>query len=197
MSGFEVHFPCCLNYAPRWCAEGGNLICCDYCHNAFCKKCILRNLGRKELSMITDEHSKWSCYICSPQPLSDIASNCSNIMTKLESFWSTGRKKEREEKERKEVKRHSKGKGHHHHGKAVVNGKEHSDGSGTLTFSYKTLKVPKELVKRTKKLIETTTGLNNTFIHFIKQAEAEQGAGGGGSGTRHLKAFRYPNMLIL
>ncbi|XP_029600716.1 transcriptional regulator ATRX [Salmo trutta] len=177
----------------RWCAEGGNLICCDYCHNAFCKKCILRNLGRKELSMITDEHSKWSCYICSPQPLSDIASNCSNIMTKLESFWSTGRKKEREEKERKEkerkeVKRHSKGKGHHHHGKAVVNGKEHSDGSGTLTFSYKTLKVPKELVKRTKKLIETTTGLNNTFIHFIQQAEAEQG--GGGSGTRHLKAFR-------
>uniref|UniRef100_A0A674DVZ1 DNA helicase n=1 Tax=Salmo trutta TaxID=8032 RepID=A0A674DVZ1_SALTR len=166
----------------RWCAEGGNLICCDYCHNAFCKKCILRNLGRKELSMITDEHSKWSCYICSPQPLSDIASNCSNIMTKLESFWK------RKEKERKEVKRHSKGKGHHHHGKAVVNGKEHSDGSGTLTFSYKTLKVPKELVKRTKKLIETTTGLNNTFIHFIQQAEAEQG--GGGSGTRHLKAFR-------
>uniref|UniRef100_A0A8C7G8N3 DNA helicase n=1 Tax=Oncorhynchus kisutch TaxID=8019 RepID=A0A8C7G8N3_ONCKI len=179
----------------RWCAEGGNLICCDYCHNAFCKKCILRNLGRKELSMITDEDSKWSCYICSPQPLSDIASNCSNILTKLESFWRTGRKKEREEKERKEVKGHSKGKGHHHHGKAVVNGKEHSDGSGTLTFSYKTLKVPKELVKRTKKLIETTTGLNNTFIHFIQQAEEEQGAGGGGSGTRHrhLKAFRYHN----
>uniref|UniRef100_A0A8K9ULH8 DNA helicase n=1 Tax=Oncorhynchus mykiss TaxID=8022 RepID=A0A8K9ULH8_ONCMY len=176
----------------RWCAEGGNLICCDYCHNAFCKKCILRNLGRKELSMITDEDSKWSCYICSPQPLSDIASNCSNILTKLESFWRTGRKKEREEKERKEVKGHSKGKGHHHHGKAVVNGKEHSDGSGTLTFSYKTLKVPKELVKRTKKLIETTTGLNSTFIHFIQQAEEEQGAGEGGSGTRHrhLKAFR-------
>ncbi|KAM9408059.1 transcriptional regulator ATRX-like isoform 8-T9 [Salvelinus alpinus] len=165
----------------RWCAEGGNLICCDYCHNAFCKKCVLRNLGRKELSMITDDDSKWSCYICSPQPLSDIASNCSNIMTKLESFWRTGRKKERE------VKGHSKAKGHHHHGKAVVNGKEHSDGSGTLTFSYKTLKVLKELVKRTKKLIETTTGLNNTFI---QQAEEEQGAGGGGSGTRHLKAFR-------
>ncbi|XP_055744014.1 transcriptional regulator ATRX-like isoform X2 [Salvelinus fontinalis] len=168
----------------RWCAEGGNLICCDYCHNAFCKKCVLRNLGRKELSMITDDDSKWSCYICSPQPLSDIASNCSNIMTKLESFWRTGRKKGRE------VKGHSKGKGHHHHGKAVVNGKEHSDGSGTLTFSYKTLKVLKELVKGTKKLIEKTTGLNNTFIHFIQQAEEEQGAGGGGSGTRHLKAFR-------
>ncbi|XP_052343026.1 transcriptional regulator ATRX-like isoform X15 [Oncorhynchus keta] len=166
----------------RWCAEGGNLICCDYCHNAFCKKCILRNLGRKELSMITDEDSKWSCYICSPQPLSDIASNCSNILTKLESFWRTGCRKER-----KEVKGHSKGKGHHHHGKAVVNGKEHSDGSGTLTFSYKTLKVLKELVKRTKKLIETTTGLNSTFI---QQAEEEQGAGGGGSGTRHLKAIR-------
>uniref|UniRef100_A0AAV2MIY6 DNA helicase n=2 Tax=Knipowitschia caucasica TaxID=637954 RepID=A0AAV2MIY6_KNICA len=47
----------------RWCAEGGNLICCDYCSNAFCKKCIVRNLGRKELSLITDENSKWHCYV--------------------------------------------------------------------------------------------------------------------------------------
>ncbi|KAL0974368.1 hypothetical protein UPYG_G00219520 [Umbra pygmaea] len=175
----------------RWCAEGGNLICCDYCHNAFCKKCILRNMGRKELSMITDENSKWYCYICNPKPLCDLASYCSNIMAKLESLWRTGRKNEKEErrKERKEVKPHSKSAGHHH-GKTVVNGKEHSDGSGTLTFSYKTVKVPKELVKRTKKLIETTTGLNNTFIQFIQQAEEQQGAGEVATRHRHLKAFR-------
>uniref|UniRef100_A0A6Q2YIC0 DNA helicase n=1 Tax=Esox lucius TaxID=8010 RepID=A0A6Q2YIC0_ESOLU len=172
----------------RWCAEGGNLICCDYCHNAFCKKCILRNLGRKELSMITDENNKWYCYICNPQPLTDLTTYCSNVMAKLEDLWRTG-------KDKKELKGHKKVTGHHH-GKAVVNGKEYSDGSGTLTFSYKAMKVPKELVKRTKKLIETTTGLNNTFIQFIQQVEDEQGGGGGATRQRHLKAFRYQNMLL-
>ena len=38
----------------RWCGDGGNLICCDFCHNAFCKGCIKKNLGRKELSEIID-----------------------------------------------------------------------------------------------------------------------------------------------
>jgi len=36
----------------RWCGQGGDLICCDFCHNAICKTCIRRNLGRKELSNI-------------------------------------------------------------------------------------------------------------------------------------------------
>ena len=33
----------------RWCGEGGQLLCCDYCTNAFCKPCIKRNLGRTAL----------------------------------------------------------------------------------------------------------------------------------------------------
>lgn len=36
----------------RWCGQGGDLICCDFCHNALCKGCIRRNLGRKELGSI-------------------------------------------------------------------------------------------------------------------------------------------------
>ena len=38
----------------RWCGEGGQLVCCDYCHNAFCKVCIKHNLGRAELSTVID-----------------------------------------------------------------------------------------------------------------------------------------------
>ena len=38
----------------RWCGEGGNLLCCDFCHNAFCKKCIKRNLGRSQLQEIQE-----------------------------------------------------------------------------------------------------------------------------------------------
>ncbi|XP_071773053.1 transcriptional regulator ATRX isoform X1 [Centroberyx gerrardi] len=167
----------------RWCAEGGKLICCDYCNNAFCKKCILRNLGRKELSVITDENSKWHCYVCSSEPLQDLISKCNRIMEKLEQVW---RKQRKTYKSQEHGKRHKdkEVKGH----KTVVNGKEHSEGSGTMTFSYKKLQVPKELVKKAKKLVETTAGLNNTFIQFIQQATEEQGDNS--IRYRHLKAFK-------
>ncbi|KAG5264031.1 hypothetical protein AALO_G00271380 [Alosa alosa] len=162
----------------RWCAEGGNLICCDYCSNAFCKKCILRNLGRKELSGIMDESSKWYCFVCSPQPIIELSSACCKIMQKLEQLW---RRREHKPK---------LGKSERKRDKAALNGKEHhSESSGTLTFSPKCLQIPKELVKKTKKLIETTTGLNNTFVQFIQQASKDKGAKPM-LRYRHLKAFK-------
>ncbi|CAL8263387.1 unnamed protein product [Lota lota] len=167
----------------RWCAEGGKLICCDFCNNAFCKKCILRNLGRKELSVITNENSKWHCYVCSSEPLSDLTSKCQRIMEKLEQVWNKERKPEKSQErdgkqhKSKEVKRHK-----------AINGKEHSEDSGTMTFYYKKLHVSKELVKKAKKLVETTAGLNNTFIQFIQQATKEQGDNS--IRYRHLKAFK-------
>ncbi|XP_049440963.1 transcriptional regulator ATRX isoform X2 [Epinephelus fuscoguttatus] len=167
----------------RWCAEGGKLICCDYCNNAFCKKCILRNLGRKELSVITDENSKWHCYVCRSEPLQDLVSKYHRIMEKQELQFKQrklDRGKERESKRHKSkaVKEH----------KVVVNGKEHTESSETMTFSYRKLQVPKELIKKTKKLVETTTGLNNTFIQFIQQTAEEQGDEA--VRYRHLKAFK-------
>lgn len=39
----------------RWCSEGGKLFGCDFCHNAFCKTCIIRNLGRSEISNVTED----------------------------------------------------------------------------------------------------------------------------------------------
>ncbi|KAI8508780.1 hypothetical protein Bbelb_138790 [Branchiostoma belcheri] len=59
----------------RWCAEGGNLLCCDFCTNAFCKACIKRNLGRRELTEINDS-DEWRCYMCDPFHLSDLISTC-------------------------------------------------------------------------------------------------------------------------
>lgn len=170
-------------FVHRWCAEGGKLICCDYCNNAFCKKCILRNLGRKELSIITDENSKWHCYVCRSDPLQELVNKCHRIMEKLEQDQKT---KQRKSEKSEESKRH-KSKSVKEH-KAVVNGKEHSEGSGTMTFSYKKLQVPKELIKKAKKLVETTTGLNHTFIQFIQQGAGEQGQGS--IRYRHLKAFK-------
>uniref|UniRef100_A0AAQ6AC07 DNA helicase n=1 Tax=Amphiprion ocellaris TaxID=80972 RepID=A0AAQ6AC07_AMPOC len=168
----------------RWCAEGGKLICCDYCNNAFCKKCILRNLGRKELSVITDENSKWHCYVCRSEPLQDLVSKCNRIMEKQELEQLKQRKTDKTEE--RDSKKHKNKAAKEH--KAVVNGKEHTEGSGTMTFSYKKLQVPKELIKKAKKLVETTTGLNNTFIQFIQQAAEDQGDKS--IRYRHLKAFK-------
>uniref|UniRef100_H3CU71 DNA helicase n=1 Tax=Tetraodon nigroviridis TaxID=99883 RepID=H3CU71_TETNG len=158
----------------RWCAEGGKLICCDYCNNAFCKKCILRNLGRRELSVITDENSKWHCYVCRSEPLQDLVSKCQSVMQ---------RKLENEDRESRRPKSKAV-----REPRAAINGKDEAEGSGTLTFSYKRLHVPKELMKKAKKLVETTAGLNNTFIQFIQQAAVKPADRS--IRYRHLKAFR-------
>uniref|UniRef100_A0A3Q2YN12 DNA helicase n=1 Tax=Hippocampus comes TaxID=109280 RepID=A0A3Q2YN12_HIPCM len=168
----------------RWCAEGGKLICCDYCNNAFCKKCILRNLGRRELSVITDENSKWHCYVCRAEPLQDLITKCNGIMEKIDKEKTKQRKSSKGEEHKSKTCNSSEVKEH----KVVVNGKEHTDGSGTITFSYKKLPIPKELLKKAKKLVETTTGLNNTFIQFVQQAAAEQDDKS--VRYRHLKAFK-------
>lgn len=66
----------------RWCSEGGDLVCCDFCHNSICKGCIRRNLGRKSLMDIlnTDEDSKWSCYVCDPAPIFHLVEQCRAIL---------------------------------------------------------------------------------------------------------------------
>ncbi|XP_016110474.1 transcriptional regulator ATRX [Sinocyclocheilus grahami] len=167
----------------RWCAEGGNLICCDYCSNAFCKKCILRNLGRKELSEIMNEESKWHCFVCCPEPLQDFVKACEKVLLNLESSCrkpkGDGVKTKREDRKHKHSKRE----------KTAVNGQDYpSDGAGTLSFSCKTLTVPKELVKKTKRLIETTNGLNRTFVQFLQHTS--KGREGSAVSNRHLKAFK-------
>ncbi|XP_063046191.1 transcriptional regulator ATRX isoform X2 [Engraulis encrasicolus] len=167
----------------RWCAEGGNLICCDYCSNAFCKKCILRNLGRKELSMIMDESSKWYCYVCNAEPLIESSAACSKVMQNLARMGRRRESKPKPDKksEHKKERASLNGKDHHHH---------HSEGSGTMTFSPKFLQIPKELVKKTKKLIETTTGLNNTFVQFLQQQATKDAGNTAMLRYRHLKAFK-------
>ena len=50
----------------RWCANGGDLLCCDTCTRAFCRKCIKRNLGRVKVSEI-EESEQWRCLVCDPR----------------------------------------------------------------------------------------------------------------------------------
>ncbi|NWH75463.1 ATRX regulator, partial [Piaya cayana] len=156
----------------RWCAEGGNLICCDFCHNAFCKKCILRNLGRKELSTILDENTQWHCYCCHPEPLLDLVTACDSVFENLEQLLQQNKKKIKVDSEKSKIYDHTD-KFSPKRNNSNCNGEEKKlddSYSGSVTYSYKALMVPKDLVKKTKKLVETTANLNSSFVSFLKNA---------------------------
>uniref|UniRef100_A0A674JXK6 Transcriptional regulator ATRX n=1 Tax=Terrapene triunguis TaxID=2587831 RepID=A0A674JXK6_9SAUR len=175
----------------RWCAEGGNLICCDFCHNAFCKKCILRNLGRKELSAIMDENNQWHCYICHPEPLLDLVTACDSVFENLEQLLQQNKKKIRVESEKSKIYDHTL-KFSPKRNISNCNGEEKKlddSYSGSLTYSYKALMVPKDMLKKTKKLVETTTNMNASFVSFLKTA-AENSEINSTIQLRQLKAFK-------
>ncbi|KAM3911606.1 transcriptional regulator ATRX [Leptodactylus fuscus] len=169
----------------RWCAEGGNLICCDFCHNAFCKKCILRNLGRRELSTIMDEESKWHCYICEPEPLLDLVAACDSVFENLEQLLQQNKKKMKVDTDKSKLYDQTL--------KTLsCNGQEKqpdNSHSCAITYSFKALMVPKEMLKKTKRIIETTTNLNSSFVKFLKQ-ESENVDTNRSARIRQLKAFK-------
>ncbi|XP_043753092.1 transcriptional regulator ATRX isoform X5 [Cervus elaphus] len=176
----------------RWCAEGGNLICCDFCHNAFCKKCILRNLGRKELSTIMDENNQWYCYICHPEPLLDLVTACNSVFENLEQLLQQNKKKikvdnEKSSKVYDHAPRFSPKKN-----SPNCNGEEKKlddSYSGSVTYSYSALIVPKDMIKKTKKLIETTANMNSSYVKFLKQA-TDNSEINSATKLRQLKAFK-------
>ncbi|KAK6322238.1 hypothetical protein J4Q44_G00070300 [Coregonus suidteri] len=147
----------------RWCAEGGNLICCDFCPNAFCKKCILRNLGRKELSGILDEESKWYCYVCSPEPLLDLVVACDNVLDNLGHLWPDHRKRGRGEGKSGHYDSHPR-----HSQNNSVGHWNHSGMDGHVVFNYNTLQIPEEMAKKAKNLVDSTNTVNTTFVKFIQ-----------------------------
>ncbi|KAL5011678.1 hypothetical protein ScPMuIL_010229 [Solemya velum] len=68
----------------RWCGDGGNLFGCDMCHNAFCKACVVRNLGREQIFAIKNpKGGKWKCYICRPSTIEDLKLQCTNLIRRI------------------------------------------------------------------------------------------------------------------
>ncbi|GAB1303054.1 Transcriptional regulator ATRX [Apodemus speciosus] len=176
----------------RWCAEGGNLICCDFCHNAFCKKCILRNLGRKELSTIMDENNQWYCYICQPEPLLDLVTACNSVFENLEQLLQQNKKKIKVDSEKSSKLCDQTPKFSPKKNSSSCNGEEkklEESCSGSVSSTSSALTVPKEMIKKTKKLIETTSNMNSSYIKFLKQA-ADNSEMTSAMKLRQLKAFK-------
>ncbi|KAM8898572.1 transcriptional regulator ATRX-like isoform 2-T2 [Spinachia spinachia] len=154
----------------RWCAEGGNLICCDFCSNAFCKKCILRNLGRKELSGILE--SKWYCYVCSPETLFDLVVACDNVLENMEHLWYQQPRKNRVEPEKSELYTMLP----HAPQNIPLDKWDHTGMDGNVVFNYNTLQISKDVTKKAKHLVDSTNILNRTFVNFIHTVTADQQA---------------------
>lgn len=153
----------------RWCAEGGNLICCDFCSNAFCKKCILRNLGRKELTGILE--SKWYCYVCNPEPLFGLVVACDNVLENMSmaSLLNQHRSRNREESEKTESEELYKLL------PDLSQSSRFTGMDGNVVFNYNTLHVSKEVTKKTQQLVESTNILNRTFLSLIRTVMTSKG----------------------
>lgn len=132
----------------------------------------MRNLGRKELSTILDENNQWHCYICHPEPLLDLVTACDSVFENLEQLLQQNKKKIKVEIEKSKTYDHTV-KFSPKRNNSNCNGEEKKlddSYSGSLTYSYKALMVPKDLLKKTKKLVETTANLNSSFVSFLRNA---------------------------
>ena len=49
---------CCV------CGEGGQIVCCDHCHNSVCQDCIQRIGGKDYLDKLLDADEEWKCFSC-------------------------------------------------------------------------------------------------------------------------------------
>ncbi|XP_062845195.1 transcriptional regulator ATRX-like isoform X2 [Trichomycterus rosablanca] len=144
----------------RWCAEGGSLIGCDYCSNAFCKKCVLRNLGRRELSAILEEERKWYCYVCSPEPLVDLVLACDDVLQNLEKIWA------RKRSDRPGVM----GRGMVGGGRGKPRG-----GRGGIGAGFTGASAPSRgLCERTQRVVDMTTSLNRSYVDFMQSERDEE-----------------------
>lgn len=136
-----------------------------------------------------DENSQWHCYICQPEPLLDLVTACDSVFENLEQLLQQNKKRIRVENEKSKMydntlKYSSK--------KNSCNGEEKKSGhshSGALTYTYKALMVPTDLLKKTKKLVETTTNMNTSFVNFLKEA-SENSEVNSTVRLRQLKAFK-------
>merc|ERR1712018_225390 len=83
------------------CAQGGDILLCDNCPNAFCKTCISRNLGSKALREI-NKSEEWSCFVCNPEPLYKFKAIYFCMYKNQDEFKARREEDKKKEKERKE-----------------------------------------------------------------------------------------------
>ncbi|XP_051824887.1 transcriptional regulator ATRX-like [Antechinus flavipes] len=151
----------------RWCAEGGELIICDFCPNAFCKKCICRNLGEKEMAKVMDKNTKWSCYICQPEPLLDLVAICDCVFENLSHLDQQSKKKKLVSEKSDHTCDHSEKL--KHGSCAEETHQVHNPSSAAAPRLFPTLQIPEALIEKTKALVENVRETSATFLKHSQQ----------------------------
>ncbi|XP_051824881.1 transcriptional regulator ATRX-like [Antechinus flavipes] len=151
----------------RWCAEGGELIICDFCPNAFCKKCIWRNLGKKEMAKVMDKNTKWSCYICQPEPLLDLVAICDCVFDNLSHLDQQSKKKKLVSKKPDNTCDHLEKLKHGSCDEETHQVYNPSSDAPPPPFS--TLLIPEALIEKTEALVENVRETNTTFLKHLQQ----------------------------
>ena len=124
-----------------------------------------------------DENNQWYCYICHPEPLLDLVTACNSVFENLEQLLQQNKKKikvdnEKTSKVYEHAPRFSPKKN-----SSNCNGEENKlddSYSGSVTYSYSALIVPKDMIKKAKKLIETTANMNSSYVKFLKHQQIIQ-----------------------
>ena len=88
----------------RFCGQGGDILLCDKCPNAFCKKCLTKNLGARALREIT-KAEEWSCLVCDPSPIYHLKAIYYCVYKNQEEFKTRQEEAIKKEKERQAAKR--------------------------------------------------------------------------------------------
>ncbi|XP_074134631.1 transcriptional regulator ATRX-like isoform X2 [Sminthopsis crassicaudata] len=151
----------------RWCAEGGDLIFCGFCHNAFCTKCIRCNLGEKELSKVMDENTEWRCYICQPEPLLDLVAMCDCVFDNLSHLDPQSEKKklvsEKSDNTCAQSEKLNPGSCAEETPQVCL------PSSDTAPCPFPTLLIPENLIEKTKALVEYVRETSTNLLQQLQQ----------------------------
>ena len=88
----------------RVCGQGGDILLCDKCPNAFRRQCIQRTLGARALREIT-KSEEWNCLVCDPKPLYPLKAIYYCVYKKQEEFKTRRDEEIKKEKDRQAARR--------------------------------------------------------------------------------------------
>ena len=88
----------------RMCGQGGDILLCDKCPNAFRRQCLQRSLGSRALREI-QKAEEWNCLVCDPKPLYNLKAIYYCVYKKQEEFKNRREENIKKEKERQAARK--------------------------------------------------------------------------------------------